>query len=153
MGTICGGHGAPIGDRDVEMAAEPALSQATSAKGSEEIAGRGKLRGSSASLQIVGALALVLILGHLVPALAQPNPGGGGAGGDGGDIFAKAAKTIVGEIATGAFGAMATVVTGALAIVAAITGSYRGAWAILFVSIGLFILEPLCKLLFPSTFG
>ncbi len=66
--------------------------------------------------------------------------------------FKSAAQQIVDKVAVGAFGAMATAITAALAIVAAITGSYKGAWAVLYVSIGLFILKPLCQLLFPGTF-
>ena len=98
-------------------------------------------------------LSAAIVLGmSATTAFAQPNPGGGGGNGDGGQIFRGAARTIVDDIATGAFGGMATAITIALAIVAAVTGSYRGAWAVLFVSIGLFVLQPLCALLFPGTF-
>lgn len=98
---------------------------------------------------LAAAIAAFIMITTIEPAFA-------GGGCDSGAIqngdFAAAAKCIVGAIATGFFGAAATAVTAALAIVAAITGSYRGAWAVLFVSIGLFILEPLCKLLFNGTF-
>lgn len=62
--------------------------------------------------------------------------------------FAAAAKEITGPVAGGSFGAMVVAITGVLAIVSAVTGSYKGAWAVLYVSVGLFILKDLVRLLF-----
>ena len=68
-----------------------------------------------------------------------------------GITFSPAAERIVSEVALGSFGAMTVAITGILAIVAAVTGSYKGAWAVLYVSIGLFILKELVRLLFPGS--
>ena len=62
--------------------------------------------------------------------------------------FKDAAKQIVDDVAPGAFGAMVVAITGLLALVAAVTGSYKGAWAVLYVSVGLYILRELVELLF-----
>lgn len=67
-----------------------------------------------------------------------------------GVTFKQAAQRIAGEVAGGAFGAMVVAITGILAIVSAVTGSYKGAWAVLYVSIGLYILKELVKILFPG---
>lgn len=65
--------------------------------------------------------------------------------------FKAAAKEIVNEVALGSFGAMTVAITGILAIVAAVSGSYKGAWAVLYVSLGLYILKDLVRLLFPGS--
>lgn len=62
--------------------------------------------------------------------------------------FKDAAIQIVDEVAIGGFGAMVVAITGLLALVAAVTGSYKGAWAVLYVSVGLYILRELVELLF-----
>ncbi len=64
--------------------------------------------------------------------------------------FIAAAKQIVDEVAVGGFGAMVVAITGILAIVSAVTGSYKGAWAVAYVSVGLYILKELVRLLFPA---
>lgn len=64
--------------------------------------------------------------------------------------FKAAMLCVTGKISQGYFGAMATAITAALAIIAAITGSFRGAWAVMFVSVGLYVLDPLVKLFFGN---
>lgn len=67
----------------------------------------------------------------------------------GGDIFGTNCKNIK-TLLSGNFGAMLTAITGALAIIASVAGSFRGAWALLFVSVGSFVFEGLVELLFPG---
>ncbi len=65
------------------------------------------------------------------------------------DIFGKYACKLYSDVLENNFGAMLTVVTGALAIVASIVGSFKGAWALLFVSVGCFVAKTLVSVLFP----
>lgn len=67
----------------------------------------------------------------------------------GGEIFGDSACGILGDVLAADFGAMITVIAGSLAILASVTGSFRGAWALLFVSVGSFIFPDTVKLLFP----
>jgi hypothetical protein len=67
----------------------------------------------------------------------------------GGEIFEQSACGILGDVLAADFGAMITVIAGSLAILASVTGSFRGAWALLFVSVGSFIFPDTVKLLFP----
>lgn len=67
----------------------------------------------------------------------------------GGDIFGTNCSNIK-TLLSGNFGAMLTAITGALAIIASVAGSFRGAWALLFVSVGSFVFEGLVELLFPG---
>lgn len=64
--------------------------------------------------------------------------------------FKEAAQGLIKLLGEGKFGAMLTAVTAALAIVAAVAGSYKGAWAVLFVSVGSFILKGLVQVFFPT---
>ena len=69
---------------------------------------------------------------------------------EGGSVFEKAACNLLTEVLTKDFGAMVTAITGLLAIVAAAAGSFKGAWALIFVSVGAFIYPALVKVLFPN---
>ncbi len=69
---------------------------------------------------------------------------------EGGDIFREYACKLYSDVLEHNFGAMITVVTGALAIIASIVGSFKGAWALLFVSVGCFIAKTLVQVLFPG---
>ncbi|MBP9837439.1 MAG: hypothetical protein KBC84_01865 [Proteobacteria bacterium] len=71
----------------------------------------------------------------------------------GGEIFKDAATTLACKVMPGKFGAMLSVFAGIFAIVAAATGSYRGAWALLFVSVGAFIFKEIVKILFNDSIG
>ncbi len=66
----------------------------------------------------------------------------------GDQIFDQAACTLLDAVLTSNFGAMITVIAGALAILASVMGSFKGAWALLFVSVGCFIYPELVKVLF-----
>jgi hypothetical protein len=68
----------------------------------------------------------------------------------GGQVFGTSACNLLGQVLEKNFGAMITVITGALAILAAIVGSFKGAWALVFVSVGCFICEELIQILFPG---
>ncbi len=69
----------------------------------------------------------------------------------GGEVFKSAASNIACKVITGKFGAMLTIFSGIFAIVAAATGSYKGAWALLFVSIGAFIFKEFVSILFSGS--
>lgn len=92
------------------------------------------------NLGISLVFAAVLILNFAEPALAQT----------GSDIFKRAACDILGPVLTGSFGAMISVFAGVFALVAAVTGSYRGAWALLFVSVGAFLAKNVVGVLFSG---
>lgn len=65
-------------------------------------------------------------------------------------IFKEAAGAIVIKILPGSFGATVAVVTGILALVSAAVGSYKGAWALLFVCIACRLAQNFVELLFPA---
>jgi len=65
-------------------------------------------------------------------------------------IFQDAACTLLTAVLTDNFGAMITVIAGGLAILASAMGSFKGAWALLFVSIGIFIYPDLVHVFFPE---
>lgn len=69
---------------------------------------------------------------------------------EGASVFEKYACSILGDVITGDFSAMVTAITGVLAIIAAAAGSFKGAWALLFVSCGAFIYPALVKVFFPD---
>lgn len=69
----------------------------------------------------------------------------------GGEVFKSAASNIACKVITGKFGAMLTIFAGIFAIVAAAAGSYKGAWALLFVSIGAFIFKEFVSILFSGS--
>lgn len=69
---------------------------------------------------------------------------------EGASVFEKYACSILGDVITGDFSAMITAITGVLAIIAAAAGSFKGAWALLFVSCGAFIYPALVKVFFPD---
>ena len=68
----------------------------------------------------------------------------------GGEVFKKYACSILGNVINGDFAAMITAITGVLAIIAAAAGSFKGAWALVFVSCGAFIFPALVETFFPN---
>ncbi len=68
----------------------------------------------------------------------------------GGEIFGKAACNLLKQVLEQHFGSMITVLSGVLAIFSAVLGSFKGAWACIFVSVGCFIAEELVMILFPN---
>jgi len=90
-----------------------------------------------------------LILFFTQPAFAQRAAGaGGGVAGE--EIFAQAACGILYEVLAKDFGGMLTVIAGSLAILASVTGSFKGAWALVFVSVGSFVYPHTVSVLFPG---
>ena len=83
----------------------------------------------------------LLVFGLSDPAIAQT----------GGGIFREAASNIACKVLPGKFGAMLSAFAGVFALIAAATGSYRGAWALVFVSIGAFIFKEFVAILFGDT--
>ena len=69
----------------------------------------------------------------------------------GGEVFQDAAVNLACNVLPGKFGAMLSAFTGIFALIAAATGAYRGAWALLFVSIGCYIAKEFVAILFPNT--
>jgi len=67
----------------------------------------------------------------------------------GGQVFQQSACAILDRVLAQDFGALITVIAGSLAIIASVTGSFRGAWALIFVSVGSFIFSDIVHLLFP----
>jgi hypothetical protein len=67
---------------------------------------------------------------------------------NGGEIFQDATVNLACKVLPGKFGAMLTAFTGMFALIAAATGAYRGAWALLFVSVGCYIAKELVGVLF-----
>ena len=95
------------------------------------------------SLATLGLYAVGLTMLCLVavePALAQ----------QGGNIFQTAACNILEEVLKKDFGAMITAITGLLALIAAAAGSFKGAWALIFVSVGSFIFPGVVAMIFPG---
>lgn len=67
----------------------------------------------------------------------------------GGEVFRLSGCALLEDVLAEDFGAMITVIAGSLAILASVTGSFRGAWALIFVSVGSFIFGDIVELLFP----
>lgn len=70
----------------------------------------------------------------------------------GGEIFETAACNLLEKLLNSHFGAMLTAIAGALAIVASVVGSFKGAWALIFVSVGCYIAPMLIGELFPDLY-
>lgn len=66
------------------------------------------------------------------------------------DFFQTYACNLLDQVLTDYFGAMVTAVAGLLALVGAASGNFKGAWALLFVSVGAFIYPTLVQELFPN---
>ena len=88
--------------------------------------------------------AAITIFTMVEPVFAQ-------ATGDG--IFKDAACGILDKVLAKDFGGLLTVIAGSLAILASVTGSFRGAWALIFVSVGSFVFPNLVDALFPGMCG
>jgi len=87
-------------------------------------------------------ITIFLILFFSQPALAQDATGE--------QIFSQAACGILFEVLAKDFGGMLTVIAGSLAILASVTGSFKGAWALVFVSVGSFVYPHTVSILFPD---
>lgn len=72
---------------------------------------------------------------------------------EGAGIFQRAACNLLGQVLTEYFGAMLTVLAGTLAIISSVTGSFRMAWVLLFISVGIFIFPELVETFFPLNCG
>lgn len=68
----------------------------------------------------------------------------------GGQIFKDAACNLLDLVLTKNFGAMITSIAGFLALIGAAAGAFRGAWIVVFVSVGCFIYPELLNQLFPG---
>lgn len=68
----------------------------------------------------------------------------------GGDIFKNAACNLLDQVLTKDFGALMTVLAGLFAIFSAIVGSFRQAWVLVFVSVGIYIYPDIVEKFFPS---
>lgn len=92
-------------------------------------------------LVITGCAAAVLFM-SVLPEAAFAVEGDG--------IFKAAAAGIVDKVLPGSFGATCAVVAGVLALVAAATGSYRGAWALVFVVFACYLARNVLEILFST---
>ena len=90
---------------------------------------------------LFAAGAALLLLGTGETVLAQT----------GGEIFQDAVGNIACNFMPGSFGAMISAFAGLFALIAAATGAYRGAWALVFVSVGAFIFKEFIQILFPDS--
>ena len=68
----------------------------------------------------------------------------------GGDIFKNAACNLLKQVLTKDFGALMTVLAGLFAILSAIVGSFRQAWVLVFVSVGIYVYPYIVGKFFPS---
>jgi len=68
----------------------------------------------------------------------------------GGDIFKAAACNLLDNVLTKDFGALMTVLAGVFAIFSAIVGSFRNAWILVFVSVGIYIYPAIVSKFFPD---
>ena len=68
----------------------------------------------------------------------------------GGDIFKNAACNLLKEVLTKDYGALMTVLAGLFAIFSAIVGSFRQAWVLVFVSVGIYVYPYIVDRFFPD---
>ena len=66
------------------------------------------------------------------------------------DFFAQYACDLQLDVLGGSFGAMLTAIAGVIAIIAAAAGSFKGAWACVFVSVGSYVLPEIIGILSPT---
>ncbi len=69
---------------------------------------------------------------------------------DGAGIFEKAACNLLDQVLAKNFGSMITVVAGVIAIISSVVGSFRTAWVLVFVSVGIYIFPSIVKIFFPN---
>ena len=69
---------------------------------------------------------------------------------DGAGIFENAACNLLDEVLAKNFGSMLTVIAGVIAIISSIVGSFRTAWVLVFVSVGIYIFPNIVKIFFPN---
>lgn len=67
----------------------------------------------------------------------------------GSEIFRTAACNLLDNVLTKDFGALMTVLAGVFAIFSAIVGSFRNAWILVFVSVGIYIYPTIVARFFP----
>jgi hypothetical protein len=68
----------------------------------------------------------------------------------GGSFFEQAACSLLYKVMQKDFGAMVTALAGLFAIIASAAGAYKGAWALVFVSVGCFIYPAIVEAFFPG---
>lgn len=68
----------------------------------------------------------------------------------GSDIFKNAACNLLDEVLTKDFGSLMTILAGLFAIFSAIVGSFRQAWVLVFVSVGIYIYPHIVDRFFPD---
>ncbi len=68
----------------------------------------------------------------------------------GAEIFKNSACSLLGEVLTKDFGSLLTILAGVFAIFSAIVGSFRNAWILVFVSVGIYIFPGIVEKFFPS---
>ncbi len=103
--------------------------------------GLSMLKSTKLNFEVLAVLAATAVVLYSQPAFAQT----------GGEIFRKAASTISCDVMPGKFGAMVSGFAGIFALISAATGSYRGAWALLFVSIGAFLFPEIIQIFFTDS--
>jgi hypothetical protein len=69
---------------------------------------------------------------------------------EGGEIFRKAACNLLTQVLTEHFGSMLTILAGTFAIISSVIGSFRMAWVLVFVSVGIFIFPNFVETFFPE---
>ena len=90
----------------------------------------------------VSKLIFITIAVILVSGVASAQQGAG--------IFKDAACNLLDQVLTKDFGALMTVLAGVFAIFSAIVGSFRNAWILVFVSIGIYIYPTIVSKFFPD---
>jgi hypothetical protein len=83
---------------------------------------------------------LMVILGFSDAALAQ----------EGAEIFRNSACNLLTQVLTQHFGSMLTILAGTFAIISSVVGSFRMAWVLVFVSVGIFIFPNFVEVFFPD---
>ncbi len=101
------------------------------------------------SNRVIGRVKLVLIVFSLIllhgvsEAFAQDTA-------QGAHIFKNAACNLLTQVLTQHFGSMLTILAGTFAIISSVVGSFRMAWVLVFVSVGIFIFPNIVEIFFPD---
>lgn len=68
----------------------------------------------------------------------------------GGEIFKNSACNLLTQVLKEHFGSMLTVLAGVFALFSAVAGSFRMAWVLVFVSVGIYVFPNLVQTFFPE---
>lgn len=68
----------------------------------------------------------------------------------GGEIFKTSACNLLTQVLTEHFGSMLTVIAGTFAIISSVMGSFRMAWVLVFISVGIYVFPQFVKIFFPE---